>query len=385
MALKIEAPVFPESIADGEVAEIQKNIGDYVGEGDILAEVETDKVNLEVPAIKSGKIVAIHVAQGDTVETGHLMFEIDETAEKPADAPAQKTDDTKPAAKSDSATAPANSANAGPAARRAAGEAGVDTSQVEGTGRGGRVTAGDVMTFAAGGGSRSEKRVPMTRLRQRIAERLLSAQHETAMLTTFNEINMKPVMDLRKQYQDKFTKDNGIKLGFMSFFIKAATEALRRSPAVNSSIDGTDVVYHGYTDIGVAVSTEKGLVVPILRNTETMSMAEMEKSVVDYSSRARDGKLALEEMTGGTFTITNGGVFGSLLSTPILNPPQSAILGMHSIQERPVVENGEIVIRPMMYVALSYDHRVIDGKESVTFLKTIKELLEDPARFLLGL
>ena len=274
--------------------------------------------------------------------------------------------------------------NASPAARKIAAEGGVQTADVAGSGRGGRVTKNDVKQHIAGGGSRHEERVPMTRMRKRIAERLIEAQQGAAMLTTFNEVNMKPIMDLRKKYQDQFVKKNDIKLGFMSFFVQASIEALRRFPAVNASIDGDDIIYHNYYDIGIAVSGPRGLVVPILRNGEHMSLADIEKGIKDFADKTKSGTLSIEEMTGGTFSITNGGTFGSMLSTPILNPPQSAILGMHNIVERAVVENGEIVIRPVMYLALSYDHRIIDGREAVSFLVSIKEALEDPARLLLG-
>lgn len=393
MSIEVKVPVLPESVADATVATWHKKPGDPVKRDENLVDIETDKVMLEVPATEDGVLKDILKHEGTTVTAEEVIAVIEPGA---VSAPAEE----KPAAAAvpESAPAPASQSAqgvAGPSARREADKVGVDTSSVAGTGVGGRVTKADVATHAAKPGAgaakpistagRTEERVPMTRLRQRIAERLLDAQHNAAILTTFNEVNLKPVADIRKRYKDSFQEKHGVKLGFMSFFVKAAVEALKRFPLVNASIDGTDVVYHNYFDIGVAVSTERGLVVPIIRDVDAMNLAEIEQAIMDYSIKARDNKLSVEEMTGGTFTVSNGGVFGSLLSTPILNPPQSAILGMHKIEERPVVENGEIVIRPMMYLAMSYDHRIIDGKESVTFLRTIKELLEDPTRMLLDL
>lgn len=402
MSIEIKAPTFPESVADGTIATWHKQPGEAVSRDELIVDIETDKVVLEVVAPADGALVEIIKAEGDTVLSDELIGTFEEgagsaTAEAPA-APAQA--ETAPAA-------PAGQEKISPAARKLIDENGLSASQVPATGKGGLITKEDVVNYlktspapAASApaattpvntapvevdpGERLEKRVPMTRLRARIAERLLEATQTTAMLTTFNEVNMKPVMDLRKQYKDQFEKTHqGVRLGFMGFFVKAATEALKRFPAVNASIDGDDIVYHGYQDIGVAVSSDKGLVVPVLRDAEHMSIAKIEDTIRDYGSRAKDGKLGLDEMQGGTFTITNGGVFGSLMSTPILNPPQTAILGMHKIQERPMAVDGQVVILPMMYLALSYDHRLIDGKEAVQFLVTIKELLEDPARILL--
>lgn len=399
MSIEIKAPTFPESVADGTVATWHKKPGEAVKRDDLIVDIETDKVVLEVVAPADGSIAEIIKGEGETVLSNEVI------AKFVAGAVAAPAPAAEPAVKAETTEAP--SAQAGeklvnPAARKMAEENNVNTSSVAGTGKDGRVLKEDVAnhlkaapasTSAAqtpavaplvAEGDRTEKRVPMTRLRKRIAERLLEASSTTAMLTTFNEVNMKPIMDLRAKYKDQFEKShNGTRLGFMGFFVKAAAEALRRFPVVNASIDGNDVVYHGFQDIGVAVSTDKGLVVPILRNAENMSIATVENTIRDFGMRARDGKLGIEEMTGGTFTITNGGVFGSLLSTPILNLPQSAILGMHKIQERPMAVNGKVEILPMMYLALSYDHRLLDGKEAVQFLVTIKDLLEDPARLLL--
>ncbi|QJD57938.1 2-oxoglutarate dehydrogenase complex dihydrolipoyllysine-residue succinyltransferase [Pseudomonas sp. gcc21] len=409
MAIEIKAPTFPESVADGTVATWHKQPGDAVKRDELIVDIETDKVVLEVLAEADGVLGDIVKGEGETVLSAELLGTLNEGAA--AAAPAAKE-----APKQEAATAAAPAAESAddaimaPAARKLAEENGLSASQISGTGKGGRITKEDVVNAieakksapatpaaapakpaaaqsgaeALGEGDRIEKRVPMTRLRARIAERLVDAQSSMAMLTTYNEVNMKPIMDLRKKYKDQFEKKhNGIRLGFMSFFVKAATEALKRFPAVNASIDGNDVVYHGYQDIGVAVSSDRGLVVPILRNTEHMGLAQIEGTIADYGRKARDGKLSMEEMTGGTFTISNGGVFGSLLSSPIVNPPQAAILGMHKIQERPMAVNGQVVVLPMMYLALSYDHRLIDGKEAVSFLVAIKDLLEDPARILL--
>lgn len=409
MGIEVKVPMLPESVADATISTWHKKVGDSVTRDENIVDLETDKVMLEVPAPADGILKEIIKPTGETVQANQVIAVI-EAAGK-ADAPAATA---APAKQAETATASATTASAAqaaststvtttsapaaksgealsPSVRRVVAEHEVDVSQVKGTGKGGRITKENVMAAVGGNGGamtsdmggRPEKRVAMTRMRARIAERLMEVKQNTAMLTTFNEINLQQVMDMRSRYKDKFEKTHNARLGFMSFFVKAAVEALKRYPILNASIDGTDIVYHGYFDIGVAVSTERGLVVPVLRNADQMSMAEIENKIVEYANKARSGKLTMEEMQGGTFTITNGGVFGSLLSTPILNSPQSAILGMHKIDQRPVVENGEIVIRPMMYVAMSYDHRIIDGKDSVTFLVAIKELLEDPARLLL--
>lgn len=396
MSIEIKAPTFPESVADGTVATWHKKPGEAVKRDELIVDIETDKVVLEVVAPADGSIAEIIKGEGETILSNEVIARFVEGA---VGAPVAASAPAAPVA-----SAPATSADkpVNPAARKLAEENNVNTAAVSGSGKDGRVLKEDVASHlksvptakpaAAPApvaaieavGDRVEKRVPMTRLRKRIAERLLEASSTTAMLTTFNEVNMAPVMALRAKYKDQFEKaHNGSRLGFMSFFVKAAAEALRRFPVVNASIDNNDVVYHGYQDIGVAVSTEKGLVVPVLRNAENMSLATIENTIRDFGLRARDGKLGIEEMSGGTFTITNGGVFGSLLSTPILNLPQSAILGMHKIQERPMAVNGKVEILPMMYLALSYDHRLLDGKEAVQFLVTIKDLLEDPARILL--
>ncbi|MDR7089149.1 2-oxoglutarate dehydrogenase complex dihydrolipoyllysine-residue succinyltransferase [Cellvibrio fibrivorans] len=396
MSIEIKAPTFPESVADGTVATWHKKPGEAVKRDELIVDIETDKVVLEVVAPADGSIAEIIKGEGETVLSNEVIARFVEGAVA-AGTPAAST--PAPAAAPVAATA---EKLVNPAARKMAEENNVNTAVVAGSGKDGRVTKEDVANHLKSApaviapaapvpvaaieavGDRVEKRVPMTRLRKRIAERLLEASSTTAMLTTFNEVNMAPVMALRAKYKDQFEKaHNGSRLGFMSFFVKAAAEALRRFPVVNASIDNNDVVYHGYQDIGVAVSTEKGLVVPVLRNAENMSLATIENTIRDFGLRARDGKLGIEEMSGGTFTITNGGVFGSLLSTPILNLPQSAILGMHKIQERPMAVNGKVEILPMMYLALSYDHRLLDGKEAVQFLVTIKDLLEDPARILL--
>ena len=395
MSTEIKAPTFPESVADGSIATWHKQVGEAVSRDEPLVDIETDKVVLEVVAPADGVLKEIIKNEGDTV----LSDEVVAVFEEGAAGEAPKAESAPEAAQ---APAASEDLKISPAARKALEEKGIDASAVKGTGKGGLITKEDVMNYQAPAakpaaaapapaaevdvpaGERVEKRVAMTRLRKRIAERLLEASQTTAMLTTFNEVNMKPVMELRKQYKDLFEKShNGTRLGFMGFFVKAACEALKRFPAVNASIDGDDIVYHGYQDVGVAVSTDKGLVVPVLRDADHMSLAKIEDKVRDFGLRARDGKLGIEDMTGGTFTITNGGVFGSLLSTPILNPPQTAILGMHKIQDRPMAVNGQVEVLPMMYLALSYDHRLIDGKEAVQFLVTIKELIEDPARILL--
>lgn len=392
--IDIKVPNLPESVADATVAKWHKKVGDAVARDEILVELETDKVILEVPAPVDGVLKEVAFKEGDTVTASQILGRV---AEGAASSPAAK-EAPKEAAFAENKPASQTEQAAGPSARRLLSEHDLKAAQVSGSGKDGRVTKEDVVSFietqrqqgstaeavSRPMGVREEQRVPMTRLRQKIAARLVEAQHNAAMLTTFNEVNLKAVMDLRSQYQESFEKKHGVRLGFMSFFTKAVVEALKRFPAVNASIDGNDIVYHGYYDIGIAVSTERGLVVPVLRDADNLSMADIEKSIGASAVRARQGKLGIEEMQGGTFTITNGGVFGSLLATPIINPPQTGILGMHKIQERPVVEKGQIVIRPMMYVALSYDHRLIDGKDSVQFLVTVKELLEDPSRLLLN-
>ena len=405
MAIEIKAPTFPESVADGTVATWHKKPGEAVKRDELIVDIETDKVVLEVLATADGVLGDIVKGEGETVLSDEVLGSINEGA-APAAAPAAA------AAAPAQAAAPADAGEddpiAAPAARKLAEENAIDLASVAGTGKGGRITKEDVVAAVASKkaapaaaaakpaaaaaapvvatGDRTEKRVPMTRVRATVAKRLVEAQSNMAMLTTFNEVDMTEVMALRSKYKDLFEKShNGVRLGFMSFFVKAATEALKRFPAVNASIDGSDIVYHGYADIGVAVSSDRGLVVPVLRNAEQMSLAEIEGGIATFGKKARDGKLSIDEMTGGTFTITNGGTFGSMMSTPIVNPPQAAILGMHNIIQRPMAVNGQVVIRPMMYLALSYDHRLIDGKEAVTFLVTIKNLLEDPARLLLDI
>ena len=397
MAIEIKAPTYPESVQEGSLATWHKQVGDSVNRDELIVDIETDKVVLEVVAPASGTISEILKAEGDTVLSNEIIARIEEGAV--AAAPAA------PAAEPETPEPTANGGLINPAAKKLAEERGIDASLITGTGKGGRITKEDVVNYTPPAaapavsapaatpataeveletGDRVERRVPMTRMRSRIAERLLEVTQTTASLTTFNEVDMTALMDLRKQYKEEFTKmHNGTRLGFMGFFVKAAVEALKRYPSVNASIDGSDIVYHGFQDVGVAVSTDRGLVVPVLRNAENMSIANIENGIYDYAMKARDGKLSIDEMTGGTFTITNGGVYGSLISTPIINPPQSAILGMHKIQERPMAVNGQVVVRPMMYLALSYDHRIIDGKGAVQFLVTIKELLEDPAKILL--
>jgi 2-oxoglutarate dehydrogenase E2 component (dihydrolipoamide succinyltransferase) len=412
MAIEIKAPAFPESVADGEVATWHKAEGDTVTRDELLVEIETDKVVMEVVAPESGVLQKIAANEGETILSEALLAVLEPGAVAVVTGSASDASATESASGEEVAM--------GPAARALVEEAGLDASAISGTGKGGRVTKQDVQAHLASGSGavsssaekvsemaqknapaaaqeslkaidgpsseRVEKRVPMTRMRARIAERLLDATQQTAMLTTFNEVNMAPLMALREQYKTQFEKThNGTRLGFMGFFVKACCEALKRFPEVNASIDGNDVVYHGYQDIGVAVSTNDGLVVPVLRDADFMSIADVEAAIRDLGLKARDKKLTIEEMTGGTFTLSNGGVFGSLLSTPILNPPQTGILGMHAIQDRPVAVNGEVVIRPMMYLALSYDHRLIDGKTAVQFLVTVKGLIEDPARILLQL
>jgi len=394
MSIEIKVPAFPESVNEGTLVKWHKAVGDAVARDEVLADIETDKVVFEVPAIDDGVIAEIHEQEGATVLAGQLLATITE-----GQAPKANRSD-KPVAQA----APEDTEiPVSPSALKLMAENNLSPQQVRGTGKDGRILKEDVQAHLQSGsgkvasitssakqtvvtfptGERPQKRVPMSRLRTRIAERLVEAQQTAAILTTFNEVNMQPLMALRSRYRDQFEKKHNVRLGFMSFFVKAAVEALKRFPEVNGSIEGEDIVYHGFFDVGIAVGSPRGLVVPILRDVDMLSVAEIEGKIADFGQRAKDGSLSLDEITGGTFSITNGGVFGSLLSTPILNPPQSAILGMHKIQERAVVENGEVVVRPMMYLALSYDHRIVDGREAVQFLVTIKDLLEDPARILL--
>jgi len=407
--LDVVVPQLSESVAEATMLTWKKKPGEAVAIDEILIEIETDKVVLEVPAPSAGVLAEIVKGDGATVTAGEVIARID-TAASASAAPAAAAQAPAAAQASAPAAAPAPAASApaagiaSPAAGKILSEKGIDPASVSGTGRGGRITKDDAQQSGAPAAAssakpapaavpaptlnlegRPEQRVPMSRLRARIAERLLQSQAENAILTTFNEVNMQAVMDLRNRYKDKFEKEHGVKLGFMSFFVKAAVAALKKYPLVNASIDGKDIIYHGYFDIGIAVGSPRGLVVPILRNADQLSIAEIEKQIADFGNRARDGKLGLEEMTGGTFSISNGGVFGSMLSTPIINPPQSAILGVHATKERPVVENGQIVIRPMNYLALSYDHRIIDGREAVLSLVAMKDALEDPQRLLLDL
>lgn len=392
MSIQIKAPVLPESIADATIAKWHKKVGDTVKRDENLVDVETDKVMLEVAAPADGVLEEITQPEGSTVKAQQVIGVLREGSIVEQAATKNGT-----ITKKEEAVTSSNELS--PSVRRLASEHNVDVTKIKGSGKEGRILKEDIerqlttdrqtetrtqpTTAPIPTGDRPERRVPMTRLRARIAERLLGAQHNMALLTTFNEINMQAVMNLRQQYKDQFEKAHNIRLGFMSFFIRAAVTALKKFPDVNAFIDGNDIIYHGYYDLGVAVSTERGLVVPIIRDADTLSMAEIEAKIAEFARKARDNKLTMEEMQGGTFSITNGGVFGSLLATPIVNPPQSAILGMHKIEDRPIAENGQVVIRPMMYVALTYDHRIIDGRDSVGFLKTIKELLEDPARLLL--
>ena len=401
MSIEVKVPQLPESVTDATLVAWHKQPGEQVGRDENLVDLETDKVVLEVPAPASGVIKELKVENGATVTSGQVLAILEEGATAAA---------SKPAAAQSQAAAPeakaASAAKLAPSAKRMVEEHKLDAGQIAGSGRDGRISKGDVIQHMAGkeaapakpaakpaaavklpspSGVRTEQRVPMTRLRARIAERLVQAQSTAAMLTTFNEVDLTAINEIRARYKDKFEKKHGVKLGFMSFFVKASIEALRRFPAVNASLDGNDIVEHEFYDIGVAVSTDRGLMVPVLRNAEMMSFAEIEVAVGAYAQKAREGTITLEELSGGTFTLTNGGVFGSLMSTPILNPPQVAILGMHKIQERPMVVDGEIKVRPMMYLALTYDHRIVDGRESVQFLVAIKEALEDPARLLLQL
>ncbi len=410
MLIEIKVPQLSESIAEATLLAWHKKVGEAVKRDENLIDIETDKVVLELPAPADGVLAKIIKGDGGTVKAGEVIATLDTEGKASAAAPAAQVQAKAapapvPAAKPAPAAAPAM-----PSARKLAEEKGIDAGSIAGTGRGGRVTKGDVLGATTSPapeapaavkpplpqapapvsveqilGNRPEQRVPMSRLRARIAERLVQSQSTAAILTTFNEVNMQPVMELRKKYQERFEKEHGVRLGFMSFFVKAAVHALKKYPIVNASIDGNDIVYHGYFDIGIAVGSPRGLVVPILRDADRMSFAEVEKKIADFGKRAQDGKLTIEELTGGTFSISNGGVFGSMLSTPIINPPQSAILGVHATRERPVAENGQVVIRPVNYLALSYDHRIVDGREAVLSLVAIKEALEDPARLLLDL
>jgi len=418
MAFEVKFPVVGESVQEGQVYKWRKKAGDFVKRDDVLVEIETDKATVEIVAESEG-VLSILKKEGDTVKVGEVLGSLDSSAAAPApkDASAPKA----PAATPASGAAPSAAAGSSdprpksPAVARMSAEENIDTAGIPGTGRDGRLTKGDLIQHQEGGGAKpsaspaapaaasaapapstaakvpapaaGERRVrreKMTRIRQRIAERLVEAQHTAAMLTTFNEVDMTEIMELRKKYKEQFAKNHGVNLGFMSFFVKAAVEALKAFPAINGSIEGTDIVYHDYCDIGIAVSTDRGLMVPVVKNCENLSFAQIESAIVEYGKKGKEGKIALDDLSGGTFTISNGGTFGSLLSTPILNPPQSAILGMHKIQERPMAINGQVVIRPMMYLAMSYDHRIVDGKEAVGFLVKIKDALEDPSRLLLG-
>jgi 2-oxoglutarate dehydrogenase E2 component (dihydrolipoamide succinyltransferase) len=410
--VEVKVPQLSESVAEATMLVWKKKVGDMVAVDEILIEIETDKVVLEVPAPSAGVLSEILIGDGATVLAEQLIARIDTDGKVAAAAPAAASAPAAAAAPAAVATAPASNSMAGvamPAAAKLMADNSLAAGSVPGTGKDGRVTKGDVLSAVAGGvkpatvviptgapktslpqvatpaaslGDRPEQRVPMSRLRARVAERLLQSQSTNAILTTFNEINMAPVMEMRKKFQEKFDKEHGIKLGFMSFFVKAAVHALKKYPVLNASVDGNDILYHGYFDIGIAVGSPRGLVVPILRNADQMSFADIEKKIAEYGAKARDGKLGIEEMTGGTFSISNGGTFGSMLSTPIINPPQSAILGVHATKDRAVVENGQIVVRPMNYFAMSYDHRIIDGREAVLGLVAIKEAMEDPARLL---
>jgi 2-oxoglutarate dehydrogenase E2 component (dihydrolipoamide succinyltransferase) len=416
MLVEVRVPQLSESVAEATLLAWHKRKGEFVQRDENLIDIETDKVVLELPAPEAGVLTGILKEEGGTVVSNEVIATIDTEAKMGtvAAAPAAAAKPVAPAAPPVPAPAAAApklasvpaAARSGeglvmPAARKLAAEKGVDLSTVEGSGRGGRITKEDIVTqlnrparpapppmpvdIAQVLGDRPEQRVPMSRLRQRVAERLIQSQSTAAILTTFNEVNMQPVMDLRKKYQERFEKEHGVRLGFMSFFVKASVHALKKFPVVNASVDGNDIVYHGYFDVGIAVASPRGLVVPIIRNADQLSLADIEKQIADFGKRAQEGKLTIEELTGGTFSISNGGVFGSMLSTPILNPPQSAILGVHATKERAVVENGQIVVRPMNYLALSYDHRIIDGREAVLSLVAIKDALEDPARLLLDL
>jgi 2-oxoglutarate dehydrogenase E2 component (dihydrolipoamide succinyltransferase) len=402
--IEVQVPQLSESVAEGTLATWKKKIGDSVARDEILVDIETDKVVLEVPSPGAGVLVEIVKADGETVVSGELIARIDTEAKAGVAAPAAEAPKAAAAAPAPSAAAPAGTAS--PSARKILDEKGVAAADVAGSGRGGRVTKEDAVAAAPKAGpvaapaaakaamptpavtvalgDRTEQRVPMSRLRARIAERLLQSQQTNAILTTFNEVNMGPMMALRKQYGEKFEKAHGVRLGFMGFFVKAACAALQKFPVLNASVDGNDIVYHGFIDIGIAVGSPRGLVVPIIRNADQMSIAEIEKKIAEFGSKAKDGKLTIEDLTGGTFSISNGGIFGSMMSTPIINPPQSAILGIHATKDRAMVENGQVVVRPMNYLAMSYDHRIIDGREAVLGLVTMKEALEDPSRLLLG-
>ena len=402
--IEVQVPQLSESVAEGTLASWKKKIGDAVARDEILIDIETDKVVLEVPSPGAGVLVEIVKGDGDTVVSGELIARIDTEAKAGAAAPAAEAPKAAAPAAAPAPAAAAPAGTASPSARKILDEKGIAAADVAGSGRGGRVTKEDAVAAAPKAGpvaapaaakaslptppvavalgDRTEQRVPMSRLRARIAERLLQSQSTNAILTTFNEVNMAPVMEMRKKFQDAFSKEHGVKIGFMSFFVKAAVHALKKFPVLNASVDGTDIVYHGYFDIGIAVGSPRGLVVPILRNADQMSFADIEKKIAEFGSKAAAGKLGIEDMTGGTFSISNGGTFGSMMSTPIINPPQSAILGVHATKDRAVVENGQVVVRPMNYLALSYDHRIIDGREAVLGLVAMKDALEDPSRLL---
>ncbi|MEE4638826.1 MAG: dihydrolipoyllysine-residue succinyltransferase [Wenzhouxiangella sp.] len=393
MSIEVKVPNLPESVSDATVAKWHKKPGEAVARDENLVDLETDKVVLEVPAPADGVLESISAEEGETVTEAQVLGVLVE-----GEAPARdETEDSADAPRASAEVAPSKEASQArptptkpdqdlaPSVRKLVAEHELDPASVEGSGRGGRLIKSDVLKHLQGGGARPEERVKMSRLRSRIAERMKDAQNTAAILTSFNEVNLQAVMDIRARYKDDFLQRHDVKLGFMSFFVKACCEALRKHPVVNASIDGDEIVYHGFQDIGIAVSTERGLIVPVLRNVQHMGLADIEGAIADYAAQARKGSIKLEDLQGGTFTITNGGVFGSLLSTPLLNMPQSAILGMHAIKERPVAENGQVVIRPMMYIALSYDHRIIDGKDAVQFLVAVKQALEDPSRMLLGL
>jgi 2-oxoglutarate dehydrogenase E2 component (dihydrolipoamide succinyltransferase) len=403
MAIEIKVPNLPESVSSATIAAWHVKAGDAVKREQNLLDLETDKVMLEVPALEDGVLTELRIEAGATVQAGDILGILEPGAAAAPAAPAAAAAAPASSAATATATPAADNDGQSPAVRKLLSELGLSASQISGTGKGGRLTVEDVKAYAAQPkpapapaaapaaapaplpGAREEQRVPMTRIRARIAERLLDAKNSTAMLTTFNEVDLKAVSELRAKYKTAFEKTHGVKLGFMSFFVKAAIEALKKFPVLNASVDGNDIIYHGYYDIGIAVSSERGLVVPILRDADQLSMAEIEKAIADFGTRAKANKLTMDDLTGGTFSITNGGVFGSMLSTPIINPPQSAILGMHGIIERPIVVDGQIEIRPMMYLAMSYDHRIIDGREAVVGLRTMKENLEDPAKILLQL
>ncbi len=409
MLVEVKVPALSESVAEATLLSWHKKQGDFVKRDENLIDVETDKVVLELPAPASGVLTKVIKGDGGTVASNEVIATIDTDAKAPAgaEATASAAAAASPAKVAAAPAAKAESPAVMPAAKKIAADNNLDTAQISGTGRGGRVTKEDVTNQLQAPthapetkpaaplpspvnidrilGDRPEQRVAMSRLRQRVAQRLVESQATAAILTTFNEVNMQPVMEMRNRYKDKFEKEHGVKLGFMSFFVKAAVHALKKYPVVNASVDGTDIVYHGYFDVGIAVGSPRGLVVPIVRNCDQLSFADVEKQITDFGKRAQDGKLTIEELTGGTFSISNGGVFGSMLSTPIINPPQSAILGVHATKDRPVAENGQVVIRPMNYLALSYDHRIVDGREAVLFLVAVKDALEDPARLLLEL